>query len=419
VIDTPVRHVDIAPTVLETLGAPADPKSTGKSLRDLIRTNAAEERPTYFESMTYNLVRGWAPLRGVIVGREKYIDLPIRELYDLGADPKEATNLATNRGPRIEVLFNVLKGYNMAPPDRPGLEVREVSEALKGLGYISGRAEAKTAYTEADDPKTLVEVDKDLHAATELYQNGKFEDALAMFNRVITRRPDTADAYIQLAAAYYQAGQPGPAIQTLEKALAAGAPDRDIRIRLGLYLAETHADPARAVKLLETLPDEDAEALNSLGIAYEAAGRPADAIRAFDKLLVLDPTNGLALQNKASVVLRQALNSKNPAEQQRLVTEAERLCRQALDADPSLAKAYTTLGVILANTARRSEAIDSWKKAVQLDGTELNALYNLTLLLAEANRIDEARAYARQYVATAPASMYPNEVAQLRKFIGG
>ncbi|HET9368832.1 MAG TPA: sulfatase-like hydrolase/transferase, partial [Vicinamibacterales bacterium] len=419
VLDTPVRHVDIAPTVLEAVAAPADPSASGQSLRDLIRTGGGDDRPTYFEAMTYNLVRGWAPLRGVIVGREKYIDLPIRELYDLAADPEETNNLAGSRAPRLEVLFNVLKGYNMAPPNRPGLETREISQALQALGYVSGRAEAKATYTEADDPKTLVEVDKDLHAATELYQNGKFEDALAMFNRVISRRPDTADAYIQLAAAYYQAGQPGPAIQALEKALAAGAPDRDIRIRLGLYLAETGADPARAVKLLETLPEEDAEALNSLGIAYDAAGRPADAIRTFDKLLVLDSTNGLALQNKASVVLRQALNSRNPGEQQRLIVDAERLCREALQADPSLAKAFTTLGVILANTSRKAEAIDSWKRAVELDNTELNALYNLTLLLAEANRIDEARAYARQYVATAPASMYPNEVAQLRKFIGG
>ena len=40
------------------------------------------------------LARGWAPLRGVLVGREKYIDLPIAELYDLDRDPREQQNLA-------------------------------------------------------------------------------------------------------------------------------------------------------------------------------------------------------------------------------------------------------------------------------------------------------------------------------------
>ncbi len=44
--------------------------------------------------MTYNLVRGWAPLRGVIAGKTKFIDLPVPELYDLAADAAEARNLA-------------------------------------------------------------------------------------------------------------------------------------------------------------------------------------------------------------------------------------------------------------------------------------------------------------------------------------
>ena len=44
------------------------------------------------------------PLRGVLSGRYKYIDLPIQELYDLRADPKEANNLANDRRDRLQVL---------------------------------------------------------------------------------------------------------------------------------------------------------------------------------------------------------------------------------------------------------------------------------------------------------------------------
>ena len=40
---------------------------------------------------------------------------------------------------------------------------------------------------------------------------------------------------------------------------------------------------------------EDVEALNGLGVAYGDAGRYGDAIGTFKKVLVLDPTNGLAL----------------------------------------------------------------------------------------------------------------------------
>ena len=37
---------------------------------------------SYFEAFTANLTRGWAPLRGEMNGRWKYIALPVPELYD-------------------------------------------------------------------------------------------------------------------------------------------------------------------------------------------------------------------------------------------------------------------------------------------------------------------------------------------------
>jgi len=101
-------------------------------------------------------------------------------------------------------------------------------------------------------------------------QDGRKEEAIAMLNSVIARRPDTADAYISLAHAYWEGGRPQVAISSLEHALSSGAPDRDVRIRLGIYLAETHADSAKAIKLLEGMSAEDVEALNGLGIAYGA-----------------------------------------------------------------------------------------------------------------------------------------------------
>src|SRR4029079_17994557 len=66
VIDAPVRHIDIVPTVLDAIGAPADATLPGTSLRDVIRDGRGADRPGYFEAMTYNLVRGWPPLRGVL-----------------------------------------------------------------------------------------------------------------------------------------------------------------------------------------------------------------------------------------------------------------------------------------------------------------------------------------------------------------
>jgi arylsulfatase A-like enzyme/Flp pilus assembly protein TadD len=417
VIDSPVRHIDIAPTVLEALGMDRESALSGSSVRALIDSGETTDRPTYFESMTYNLVRGWAPLRGVITERTKYIDLPIPELYDLGADPGEAANLATARRDRLEVLTNLLRTYNVAPPNRPGRETAEAAAALRSLGYIQGSAPAKAVYTEADDPKRLVEVDRDLHKATELAQNGRAQESIAMLESVIARRPDTADAYMSLAYAYWESGQPLRAIAVLEKGLSSGAPDRDLRIRLGIYLAESHTDSGKAIRLLEGMSSEDVEALNGLGVAYGDAGRDADAIRAFRQILTLDSTNGLAHQNLASIVLRQALTSRSPVERVAKIQEAEGLARKAIELDPALADAFTTLGVILSSSGRKPDAIASWQRAVELDRSQFNALYNLWFELASAGRRAEAVTYGRQFVDTAPPAFFAPDIARVRAYL--
>ena len=416
VVDASARHIDILPTVLDAIAQSPDPSLMGSSLADTLINSQSGDRPSYFEAMTYNLVRGWAPLRGVIVSKDKYIDLPIPELYNLGADPKELSNLASSGADRSKVLFNTLKTYDTNPPNRAGVETAENIATLKSLGYISGSAAPKSTYTEADDPKKLAEIDNDLHKASELNQTGRIDEAISMMKSVIARRPDTADAYLSLAFAYWERGDLGAAISTLEGGLKAGAPDRDIRIRLGIYLAEGHVDSQRAIALLTGLPVSDVEALNGLGIAYSDAKRYADAEKTFKKVLALDPTNGLAYQNLASTTLKPALESKSPSPQ--ALALAEEYVRKAINADPTLAGAYTTLGVIMSNTSRKPDAIVAWTKAVELDPADFNALFNLWLELARAGRRNEAAQYGQQFLASAPPAFFAAERAEIARFLG-
>ena len=422
VIDAPVRHVDIAPTVLELAGVSAV-ETSGTSLVPLVaqafRPANTPDRPAYFEAMTYNLVRGWAPLRGVLVERSKYIDLPIPELYDLAADPGETTNLADRERDRVQVMTNMLRGFDVAPPNRPGQESAAAREALRSLGYVTGSAPARDRYTEEDDPKRLVEVDRDLHRASEAFQAGRTDEGIRLLESAIARRPDTADAYITLAYQHWEHGEPRRAIETLEKGLRSGAPDRDLRVRLGVYLAESGADPRRAIALLEGMPDDDVEALNSLGIAYGAAERYEDANRAFNRVLGLDATNALALQNLASMTLRQAIGMRDERAAMVKVQEAEAYARRALETDPTLAGVHTIMGVILSGSGRKSEAIDSWKRAVALSPTEFNALYNLWVELAAAGRRAEAAQYGQQFLATAPPAFFAREREQIAAYLSG
>ena len=403
VVETPARHVDLLPTLLQAVGAPTDATLPGSSLRDAIAGNGAADRPSYFESMTPTLARGWAPLRGVFVGREKLIDLPIAELYDLSTDAAEQRNLFATKNDRTPVMMNVLKTFNVAPPGRPQRETPDTLERLRSLGYIGGASAAvREEYTDRDDPKRLIELEQTMTRAADAFRQGRPADAIEMYKSVIAKRPDTEDAYRKLALVYWRTGRPADAVATLEVALRNGVTQSEVRIKLGQYLAESgHAD--KAIALLAGETGDDPDALIALGNAYQLADQPAAAIRTFKRLLDIDPKNGLAWENIGTSQLQTGDTAA-----------AEASLRRAIELDKNLAGAYTALGVVLAGSNRRSEAIDAWKSAVRQDPTELNALYNLTINLAAAGQRDEARVYGERFIAAAPQALQA-DVATIRK----
>jgi arylsulfatase A-like enzyme/tetratricopeptide (TPR) repeat protein len=406
VVETPVRHVDLLPTLLDGVGAPAVGTLPGTSLKDVIAAGRGPEHPSYFEAMTATVTRGWAPLRGVLVGREKFIDLPIVEMYDLGADPRETKNLVNAQPDRARVMLNTLKNFNVAPPARAQEETTETVERLRSLGYIGGgTATVKEKYTDADDPKRLVELEQAIQRAGDAYRQGRTQEAVELYKGVIAKRPDTEDAYRKLALVYWRAGQAPEAIATLEAALRHGVTQSEVRIKLAQYVAES-GQPGKAIALLEHDAGDDPDALVALGNAYTLAGRPGEALRTFAHLLEVDPNNGLAYENTGTAQLQ----AKDYA-------AAEASLRRAIQIDPNLAGAHTALGVVFASTGRKSEAIDAWKRAAALDAGDFNALFNLTLNLAEAGRRDEARTYGERFIATAPPQLQ-QDVATIRRLLG-
>jgi arylsulfatase A-like enzyme/Tfp pilus assembly protein PilF len=394
VIDTPVRHIDLLPTLLESAGAPAVPGLPGSSLRAVVNQSDRRDRPAYFEAMMATVTRGWAPLRGVLSGTEKYIDLPIAELYDLAGDSAEAKNLAASQPSRVEVLFNTLRTFNTAPPGRAKAETAETVERLRSLGYIGGGSAApRETYTADDDPKRLIEIEQTMQRAADAFRAGRNGEAIALYQSVIAKRADTEDAYRRLALLYWRAGHAADAIATLEAALRAGVTQREVRNKLGQYLAESGQAP-RAIALLEHDNGDDPDALIALGNAYQLTGRHDAALTTFRRLIEIDPTSGLGYENLGIAQL-----------QVKDFRAAEASLRHAVDKDPTLSGAYTALGVALAGMNRKADAIEMWKRAVSLDGSDVNALFNLTINLVEAGRRDEARPFGLRFIEAAPPAM--------------
>jgi arylsulfatase A-like enzyme/tetratricopeptide (TPR) repeat protein len=407
VITTPARHVDLVPTMLESVGVDATNVASGTSLRSVVNAGEGDDRPSYFEAMTATIQRGWAPLRGVVVQGEKYIDLPIAEWYELSADPKEARNAASVNPPRVQVLLNTLRGFNTAPPGRPRQETAETIDRLRSLGYIGGgAAAARETYTDADDPKRLIELDQWLTQAAQAQREGRPQDAVVLYQQVIAKRPDTEDAYRKLALVHWRSGRPAQAISTLEAALKQGITQSEVRIKLAQYLAES-GQPQRAIELLEQMTGDDPDALIGLGNAYLAAGKSREAIAAFERLLTIDPNHALAHENIGVTHLR---GGNVPA--------AEAALRKAVSLDAGLSGAWTALGVLLSTTGRQNEALSAWQQAITADPQSLDALYNLTVNLARLGRIGEARRFGEQYLRVAPPFLR-EDIATIRQIVGG
>lgn len=406
--DLAARHIDILPTVLDALGIEAPNALPGRSLIRALETGDVTPVPSYFESLSPFLNRGWAPLTGVVVGREKYIDLPIPELYDLAADPREERNLLPARDDRRRVLEARLRETGASSAAAAGLRTPEnadVRNRLRALGYVSGPAPVKEHYGDNDDPKRLVDLDRMMQEGVALFQRGQLHEALATYQELIRRRPTMSASYLDAAYVQWELGDPAGAIETLQQAMRSGADAPDARIQLGIYLAEagSPADAARLLSPLQTEASPDLDGLNGLGIALGHLGRQTDALAVFDRILQLDPDNAIAYQNRGIVYL----------ERENFSAAREALA-QALRHDPDLVRALNAMGVVELKSGNPGAAIADWKRVVEIDSRQYDTLFNLGVTLLDMGDRAGARQYLGRFVSTAPAAFYRKDIEKVQ-----
>ncbi|HEV8631966.1 MAG TPA: sulfatase-like hydrolase/transferase [Thermoanaerobaculia bacterium] len=384
----PARHVDVVPTVLAALGLPVPGELPGSSL--LGPPPASPQ--SYFESLSTCLNRGWAPLRGMLRERHKYVDLPLPELYDLASDPREEHNLVDTDRRGARELQRALPAESAWPPRRGSVAAEEAAR-LRSLGYSAGATAPPATYTAADDPKRLVGLDRQVHQLIDAYSRGHYTDAVALGRAVVAARPGMAEGYEDLALALRQLDRPREAITVLRSALARGVAAESLRRQLGMTLAEA-GQPAAAVELLAPLaqrPGADPPTLDALGIALSDAGRHDEAVRVLERAVAEYPQDPGGYENLGIVLLRRG---DAAGARQRL--------RSALELNPRLPISWNTLGVALYQLEGPAAAIDAWAKAVALDPQQLDALFNLGLVAAAAGRPAQARDALSRFVATAP-----------------
>jgi arylsulfatase A-like enzyme/tetratricopeptide (TPR) repeat protein len=256
-----VRLADVAPTVLELLGADPLPGATGRSLLGLVAGGDREPRTAYVETLATQLAWRWSPLFGVRTDRHKYVRAPRPELYDLAEDPGELRNLAAQEPSLVAELDRALDARVSARgPAVPNLELGLDERArLEALGYVApapdeaGAAPAGPFGTTGGiDPKDEIHRVAELHRLNELLGQRRFEEALAVAEGL---------------------GERGVEIQILHLRAASGAKRYERTREL-------------AARLLKEAPDLP-EAHSFLGVLDETDGRADAARAAYERALAL------------------------------------------------------------------------------------------------------------------------------------
>jgi arylsulfatase A-like enzyme/Tfp pilus assembly protein PilF len=388
-----VCHADIFPTICAALGLKVPPHVQGESLLDTAAAGGRRAKEIYFESMTAYLNRDWAPLRGLISGDTKFIDLPIKEVYDLGKDMGEERNLAASSkiGPLKDALNRLVRKLtNPRAAAREERVDRETLERLRSLGYIAENRSAKKprTYTEKDDLKTLLPLQSRLLDAVAQFQDGDFPGAEKTLLGVIAASPSFILAYTHLASMNKEMGKPQAAVQVLEQGLKANPGNTSLLSKLGIVLADS-GEWRRAIPILEQCvarEDFDPEKFNFLGIAYYQGGDYPRALKNYARALELDRNNAAVFSNIGGVYL--GLFSRSRQEQD--LARAEQNFKKALEIDPRLFSAWNGLGIIGKKTGRNADAIAAWRKALEIKPDFDLALLNLGITLLEEGRAREA-----------------------------
>ncbi len=304
-VESLVRMVDVAPTILDWLGLPPLEGAQGVSLRPLISGETLDlELVGYGESIEPSTVFGASVLRFVRKGRWKYIHKVEPELFDLVRDPGELDNLASAHPEIVERLRGELLALIQRAPDqasgaRTAIDT-ETAAQLEALGYMAAAPRVafddERALLEVSgvDPSALVE-DMELVALAEgarltrrfeesaeryraaiarnpesvtllmrlanvLRVLGEADERFEILTRVIEIAPDTAPAYADLAHIVYQRGDPAEAERLLAASLRIDPCTASPRATLA-YLAAKRGDHARHLEVLEegieTCPPED------------------------------------------------------------------------------------------------------------------------------------------------------------------
>jgi tetratricopeptide (TPR) repeat protein len=210
------------------------------------------------------------------------------------------------------------------------------------------------------------------YRGTTLQQLRRPQEALASFEAALTLRPQSAELHSNRGNLLRRLQRLPEALASYEQAIALKPDFAAAHNNRGLVLQSLHRDSEAAAsyqRALELQP-QSAEAYNNLGTAQCQLGEPAAALASCRRALELQPRLPGAHGNLANALR----DLQRPEE---ALAESE----LAIRADPDSAASYCHRGNALHDLGRISEAIASYDRALELDARYPLARFNKSLCL--------------------------------------
>lgn len=205
--DALVAQTDLAPTILDLVGAPRNSKVGGRSLRRVLDSPTAilPDRPIYAETLLPRFQFGWGESASLTTRDARYIGPAHPVLLDLSEDTERRVHEKVAPGdPAAEsqlrpALEAMLKGLEIPVPSPVSAEDRARFEALGRVPGMPGPLPAVPADRLAD-PKEFAPVGSRYFEACRLAAAGRTDEAIALLRAVVAASPSLAAGWDRLTA---------------------------------------------------------------------------------------------------------------------------------------------------------------------------------------------------------------------------